>query len=64
MPVDRQPQVKAITVGNKDGNVQANFCSLLWRKDKHMCGPRKEATQGLMVEALHNTLPKGGRDTW
>ena len=24
MPADREPQVKAIIVGNKDGNVQAN----------------------------------------
>ena len=65
MPADRQPELKAITVGNKDGNVQANYCSILWRKGKHKCSPRKEATQRPMIEALHNTLPKDGRrDTW
>ena len=65
MPADREPEVKAITVGNKDGNVQANYCSILWRKGKHKCSPRKEATQRPMIEALHNTLPKDGRrDTW
>ena len=42
---DRQAEVKAITVSNKDGNVQANYCSILWRKGKHNCSPRKEATQ-------------------
>ena len=26
---DRQPEVKAITVGNKDGNLKANYCSIL-----------------------------------
>ena len=45
MPADWQPELKAITVGNKDGNVQANYCSILWRKGKHNCSPRKEATQ-------------------
>ena len=64
MPADREPQVKAITVGNKDGNFQANYFSILWRKDKHKCGPRKEATQRPMVAALDNTLPKDERDTW
>ena len=42
---DRQPEVKAITVGNKDDNVQANCCSILWRKGQHNCSPRKAATQ-------------------
>ena len=32
MLADRKPEVKAITVGNKDGRVQANYCSILWRK--------------------------------
>ena len=45
MPVARQPELKAITVGNKDGNVRANYCSILSRKGKHNCSPRKEATQ-------------------
>ena len=45
MLADREPQAKAITEGNKDGNVQANYCSILWRKGKHNCSPRKEATQ-------------------
>ena len=44
MPADREPEVKAIIVGNKDGNVQANYCSILWRTGKHKCSPRKEAT--------------------
>ena len=62
MPAEREQQVKATTVANKDGNVQANYCSILWRK--HKCSPRIEATQRPMVEALHNTLPKDGRYTW
>ena len=45
MPADREPQVKAIIVGNKDGNAQANYFSILWRKGKHKCSPRKEATK-------------------
>ena len=64
MPADREPQVKAITVGDNDCNVQANYCSILWRKGKHKYSPRIEATQRPMVEALHNPLPKDGRDTW
>ena len=63
MPADREPQVIAITVGNKDDNVQANYCSILWRKGKNKCSPRIKATQRPMVEALDNTLPKDGRDT-
>ena len=58
MPADREPEVKAITVGNKDGNVQATYCSILWREGKHKCSPRKEATQRPMIEALNNTLPR------
>ena len=42
---DRQPEVKAVTVSNKVGNVQANYCSILKRKGKHNCIPRKAATQ-------------------
>ena len=42
MPADREPEVKAITVGNKDGNVQANYCSILWRKGKHNCTLEKK----------------------
>ena len=61
---NREPEVKVITVGDKDGNVQANYCSMLWRKGKHKCSPRKEATQRPMVAALDNTLPKDERDTW
>ena len=65
MPADRQPEVKAITVGNKDGNVQANYCSILWREGKHKSSPRKEATQRPIIDALNNTLPKDGRrGTW
>ena len=45
MPGDREPQVKAIIVGNKDGNVQANYCSILCCKGKHKCSLRKEATR-------------------
>ena len=30
MPADREQQVKAITVRNKHGNVQGNYCSILW----------------------------------
>ena len=56
MPADREPQVKAITEGSKDGNVQANYCSILWRKGKHKCGPRKEATQRPMFEALRHLV--------
>ena len=39
MPADREQEVKDITVGNKDGNVQANYCSILWWKGKHKCSP-------------------------
>ena len=39
MPADRKQEVKAITVRNKDGNVQGNYCSILWRKGKHKCSP-------------------------
>ena len=39
MPADREPEVNAITVGNKRGNLQANYCSILWRKGKHSCSP-------------------------
>ena len=45
VPADRVPEVKAITVSNKDGNVQANYCSILWREGKQNCSPRKEATR-------------------
>ena len=65
IPADQEQQVKAITVRNKDGNVQGNYCSILWRKGKHKCSPCKEATQRPMIEALNNTLPKDRRrDTW
>ena len=30
MPVDCEQEVKAITVGNKHGNVQGNYCSILF----------------------------------
>ena len=56
MPADQEPQVKAITEGNKDGNLQANYCSILWRKGKHKCGPRKQAKQRPMVEALRHLV--------
>ena len=42
---DRPPEVRAITVSNKVGNVPANYCSILRRKGKHNCSPRKEAKQ-------------------
>ena len=35
MKADQEQEVKAITVCNKDGNVQGNYCSILWRKGKH-----------------------------
>ena len=39
MPADGEQEVKDITVANKDGNVQRNYCSILWRKGKHKCIP-------------------------
>ena len=37
MPADREQEVKAITVRNKDGNVQGNYCSILWQEGNHKC---------------------------
>ena len=39
MPADREQQVKAITVRNKHGNVQGNYCSILWQEGNHKCSP-------------------------
>ena len=42
MVADRKLEVKAITVDDKDGNVQANYCSILWRKGKHKSNLEKK----------------------
>ena len=39
MPADREQKVKGITVRNKLGNVQGNYCSILWQEGNHKCSP-------------------------
>ena len=39
MPADREQEVKAITVRNNHGNVQGNYCSILWQEGNHKCSP-------------------------
>ena len=70
MVADREPEVKTITVGDKDGNVQASYCSILWRKRKHKSSLKKSDTATdvmaeALVESLDETVLKDGRrDNW
>ena len=36
MVADREPEVKAITVNDKDGIVQANYCSILAKRQSQV----------------------------
>ena len=60
---DREPEVKAIRVNDKDGNMQANYCSILAQRQAQVQPYKRGETStdvmpGALVKALNYTLPK------
>lgn len=59
----RQPEVKAIPVDDKDDNIEANYCSILAKRQAQVQPKKRGDTStdmmpGALVKALNYTLPK------
>lgn len=59
----REPEVKAIPVDDKDGNMEANYCSILRKRQAELQPKKRRDTSTDMmpralVKALNYTLPK------